>query len=170
MIRDKLNSIIATGCKDSFDFKLNEMIKVTNSNGLIFALADVFYAVIFYYLFNNAYIFFVFIVSSISFMLVSIGFNSLGMINQSRPAVPATGALLVTTVSFFLGKESQIHFILLTNAIFPFLTFRPQEKKLICFTVAIPLLCLAFLMYFNFNLGPKYEVKSRAVEQLFVIN
>ena len=69
----------------------------------------------------------------------------------------------------FLGKESQIHFILLTNAIFPFFNVQTAREETYLFYCCHSLFCLALLMYFNFSLGPKYEVKSRAVEQLLLL-
>ncbi|OFZ30147.1 MAG: hypothetical protein A2622_09880 [Bdellovibrionales bacterium RIFCSPHIGHO2_01_FULL_40_29] len=131
-------------------------IKQINLNGMIFFIINLALALVFYITIQDLPITLGFMVASFSFLIASLGFNSMGWTTLSRLSTITIASLLVMSCGFYLGSNSFAAGALLLGAIFPFVHFSMDEKKSIAFCILIPLLCYTVLTVMDYNLGPQF--------------
>ncbi len=152
--------IIHLGVQDNQP-EIAPFIIQSNLNGLIFFFLDFFLAAVFFFTLDESHISYGLMTAAFSFLLGSVGFNALGRTTLSRLSTVLIGSLLVVYCALYLGPQSFAAASLLTGAIFPFVYFNLKERKLLAFTVIVPLFCYGFLLSVDYHFGPRIQIQSR---------
>ncbi|MCB0369121.1 MAG: hypothetical protein KDD45_06615, partial [Bdellovibrionales bacterium] len=135
-------------------------VRQANSNGFFFFVVDILLSAMFFFVYNESHLALGLLISGISFLIGSIGFNYLGWTNLSRLSTATIGSIIVAYCAFYLDAGTFTAASLLLGAIFPFVYFSIKEKLYIFLCLLSPYLIYFLLVYFDYQLGPKLEINS----------
>ncbi len=150
--------------------ELRSFVTLTNLNGIIYFVMDLILAVAFYFIIGDMHVSTAHICSAIIFLICSLGFNYKGWINVSRMSTVLIGSVLITYTAFYLGIKTLAPATLLLGAIFPFVYFSLNEKKMLFLSMSFPIFGYALLIGTDYSFGPQVgELGARSILLLRII-